>query len=286
MSSKEKLQRKKARSKKRKLKKARELNRQAKLMRYLAKPGRVNNLILIPVNKILASNKLKYFDKLIYGELYTIFNSCSQFQLNRKLLSAPINSKKNGAQRVTTALHHLEKLRLIVIKPVNDKSTKSKKAIGYIVFNTGLNKVTEVNKQVAKANKQNKKVTKRQKIKEQTKFATTRKVIDFLNKEVGSRYRYAKGSEKLIIGRLNDGYSIDDFKTVISFKAKEWIGTKWQSFLRPSTLFRPSNFDNYLNAARMSREYHNKAKNSQTNNQQVNEQNLQKRGYQSHGIDF
>ena len=41
--------------------------------------------------------------------------------------------------------------------------------------------------------------------------------------------------------------SEEDFYTVIDKKANEWIGTKWEQYLRPYTLFRKDKFETYLN---------------------------------------
>ena len=39
---------------------------------------------------------------------------------------------------------------------------------------------------------------------------------------------------------------MDDFIAVIDKKTAEWMGTKWEKFLRPETLFGPK-FESYLN---------------------------------------
>jgi hypothetical protein len=47
---------------------------------------------------------------------------------------------------------------------------------------------------------------------------------------------------------LNEGFTVDDFKTVIDNKVAEWKGdAKMDQYLQPSTLFAPSHFDGYLN---------------------------------------
>ena len=40
---------------------------------------------------------------------------------------------------------------------------------------------------------------------------------------------------------------IEDFKTVIDKKSREWIGTEFEKFLRPETLF-GTKFEGYLNS--------------------------------------
>ena len=52
----------------------------------------------------------------------------------------------------------------------------------------------------------------------------------------------------MIKARFKEGYKLDDFKTVIDNKAFEWQHTDMWKYMTPSTLFRASHFDDYLNA--------------------------------------
>ena len=72
-------------------------------------------------------------------------------------------------------------------------------------------------------------------------------VLDYLNLKAETRYRKVESNFKYIKARLNDGFSIDDFKVVIDKKCQEWKGTEFEKYLTPETLFRPSNFEKYLN---------------------------------------
>ncbi len=76
----------------------------------------------------------------------------------------------------------------------------------------------------------------------------SKEVINYLNELIGTRYNYrAKSISNLIRKRLEEGYTISDFKEVIKRKHKEWRGTEYEKYLRPSILFRGSKFDEYLN---------------------------------------
>lgn len=78
-------------------------------------------------------------------------------------------------------------------------------------------------------------------------------IIDCLNSATSSNYRYqSKATQRLINARLNDGFTVDDFKAVIDKKAKEWKGTEMAQYLRPETLF-GTKFESYLNAPNASR---------------------------------
>jgi uncharacterized phage protein (TIGR02220 family) len=73
-------------------------------------------------------------------------------------------------------------------------------------------------------------------------------VIDYLNKKCDKKFKpTTKQTVEFINGRISDGYSLDDFKKVIDVKSSQWQGTKQESYLRPQTLFRPGNFESYLN---------------------------------------
>lgn len=76
----------------------------------------------------------------------------------------------------------------------------------------------------------------------------TAEIIRYLNERIGSRYRSSTPKTKdLIHARLKEGFTVEDFKTVIDKKADEWMGdTKMQKFLRPETLF-SNKFEGYLN---------------------------------------
>lgn len=74
-----------------------------------------------------------------------------------------------------------------------------------------------------------------------------KEIIDYLNQRAGTNYRAnAEKAKKHINARLNEKYTVDDFKKVIDKKCNEWIGTEYEKFLRPETLF-GSKFEGYLN---------------------------------------
>lgn len=75
-----------------------------------------------------------------------------------------------------------------------------------------------------------------------------KEIIDYLNEKTDKNYRAnSKANKQLINARLAEGYSLDDFKKVIDNMVSNWSGTEWEKYLQPSTLFRDSNFDKYLN---------------------------------------
>ncbi|CYY63262.1 dnaD and phage-associated domain-containing protein [Streptococcus suis] len=72
--------------------------------------------------------------------------------------------------------------------------------------------------------------------------------IQYLNQETGHAYKFIATHTKFIQARYKDGYTLEDFKKVIDTKVAQWKNnTEMAKYLRPKTLFSPSNFDSYLN---------------------------------------
>lgn len=89
-------------------------------------------------------------------------------------------------------------------------------------------------------------------------YVPYKEIITYLNEKTGKKLRWdVKSNQEEIKARFNEGYTLDDFKTVIDKKYHEW-GRKptkeelqrgvndMRIYLRPKTLF-GSNFDVYLN---------------------------------------
>ena len=75
-----------------------------------------------------------------------------------------------------------------------------------------------------------------------------KEIIDYLNLKTGSSYKHTtEATVKIINARLKEGYTLEDFKTVIDKKTKQWLNDeKMSNFLRPLTLF-GTKFESYLN---------------------------------------
>ncbi|HFU4085168.1 TPA: phage replisome organizer N-terminal domain-containing protein [Streptococcus suis] len=72
--------------------------------------------------------------------------------------------------------------------------------------------------------------------------------IQYLNQETGHAYKFIATHTKFIQARYKDGYTLEDFKKVIDTKVAQWKNnSQMAQYLRPKTLFSPSNFDSYLN---------------------------------------
>ena len=87
-----------------------------------------------------------------------------------------------------------------------------------------------------------------EKDKEIEKDKRYKEVIAYLNEKAGTAYKdSSKANQRHINARLAEGFTVEDFKTVIDKKCAEWLGTDMEKYLRPETLF-GSKFESYLNA--------------------------------------
>jgi uncharacterized phage protein (TIGR02220 family) len=76
-----------------------------------------------------------------------------------------------------------------------------------------------------------------------------KKIIDYFNQVTGQKRSCTnKEAVGLINGRIAEGHLFEDFKHVIDTKTSQWRGDpKMSQYIRPSTLFRPGHFEDYLN---------------------------------------
>jgi uncharacterized phage protein (TIGR02220 family) len=80
-----------------------------------------------------------------------------------------------------------------------------------------------------------------------------KEIIDYLNEKTGSSYKYNTNKNiELIQARLNEGFTLEDFKKVIDNKVADWgkepkpNEKDMREYLRPITLF-GTKFESYLN---------------------------------------
>ena len=85
-------------------------------------------------------------------------------------------------------------------------------------------------------------------------------IIGFLNEKAGTNFKHSTNKTRdLIKARLNEGFTVNDFKTVIEYCCKEWKGKVFSngkigdSYLRPTTLFN-NKFDERLNLAKQNKQ--------------------------------
>lgn len=73
-------------------------------------------------------------------------------------------------------------------------------------------------------------------------------IVDYLNEKTDRQFKSTtKKTQSLIRARLNEGWEVEHFKTVIDNKVAQWKDdNKMQRYLRPDTLF-GTKFEGYLN---------------------------------------
>ena len=74
-------------------------------------------------------------------------------------------------------------------------------------------------------------------------------IVDYLNEKAGTHFKPNTAKTKsLINARLKEGFTVEDFKTVIDKKVEEWKNdVQMSKYIRPETLF-GTKFEGYLNA--------------------------------------
>jgi uncharacterized phage protein (TIGR02220 family) len=73
-------------------------------------------------------------------------------------------------------------------------------------------------------------------------------IVEHLNKSASTKYKSTTTkTQNLIKARADEGFTLEDFITVIDKKAAEWKNSDMEKYLRPETLF-GTKFESYLNA--------------------------------------
>jgi uncharacterized phage protein (TIGR02220 family) len=71
-------------------------------------------------------------------------------------------------------------------------------------------------------------------------------LLEFLNGRAGRHFRPVPATLKFIEARLAEGVTVQDLKTLIARKCRDWLGTDMEKFLRPETLFNATKCQSYL----------------------------------------
>ncbi|MGO6030675.1 conserved phage C-terminal domain-containing protein [Streptococcus pyogenes] len=79
------------------------------------------------------------------------------------------------------------------------------------------------------------------------KLLICKEVISYLNLKAKKNFKVDTASHhKFIKARLKEGYTLEDFKKVVDIMSAKWIGTEYEQYLQPQTLF-GNKMNNYLN---------------------------------------
>ena len=99
----------------------------------------------------------------------------------------------------------------------------------------------------------NRKQPKTTEIKQSVDFDKAEKIriiITYLNEKTGKHYKFnGQATRQHINARLDEGFTVNDFKTVIDNQCAKWLrDPKMADYLRPETLF-CTKFESYLNSS-------------------------------------
>jgi len=77
--------------------------------------------------------------------------------------------------------------------------------------------------------------------------AEIKEIIEYLNLKANRGFKPSNRLSSRGMKRILKDYTVEDFKTVIDNKVKDWTNSSMEKYLQPSTLFNCNKFDEYLN---------------------------------------
>ena len=187
--------------------------------------------------------RLNALDKIILTEIDSLDNGERGCYASNKHIAEFCQCSET---KVSTAISKLIKLDYLYVQKFDGRQRELK------------SRLSNFERQDFKNSKSDIKNLKESNTSNNTKNNTERNniyniVVDYLNIKAGTSYRAkSKDTQRHINARLTDGFTVDDFKTVIDKKCAEWKGTEFEQYLRPSTLF-GTKFENYLNSKNTSK---------------------------------
>lgn len=212
-----------------------------------------NYFAIIPAS-VRYDNSLRANEKLLYGEITALSKQTGECWASNKYFCELYNVKPNA---IATWIRHLKERkyidvdyeyigkeiqkRIIRIGGIQKDNTYSQKDTG--VFTNEYGGYSQKGEENNTSNINNTSINNKEIYKE-----SIEEIINYLNNKIDTHYRTTTPKTKqLITARLNEGFKVDDFKTVIDNKYSTWFKDKKMcNYLRPETLF-GTKFENYLN---------------------------------------
>ena len=201
---------------------------------------RPNYFAIIPAN-IRYDNELRANEKLLYGEITSLAKATGECWASNKYFSELYGVKTNA---IITWIRHLKEKGYISVD-YEYQGKEIKKRIITIVGGIQMNRPSylfEYGGTIQKGVDNNTSINNIN----NNKYIVEQ-VLDYLNEKTNSNYKKTtKSTIQKINARIKEGFSLEDFKTVIDKKCDEWKGTALEQYLRPDTLF-GTKFESYLN---------------------------------------
>jgi len=240
-----------------------------------------NFFAIIPAN-VRYDSELSPNAKLLYGEISALCNKDGCCFATNKYFANVYNISIQTASNLINQLKEKEYIDIEMVYKENSNEIEARKisirikenfnraikenfkdnniySIEYNnIDNNNINNNILYNSYVEAADNTTQSLEKNKYIKNKNTFDEIESIVHYMNKVCGTKYKANSSSTKRHIkARLNEGYKFNDFKDVIDFKWRQWgecptkfsTGQLSSSYLRPSTLFSASHFEEYLQAA-------------------------------------
>lgn len=217
------------------------------------------NLFLnIPVG-VAHDDRLKDKDKLLYGEIYAMLNVTDSFFMSNSKLAERLNCSEPTIKRSLARLeeygfikrNNVYEGKQIVRRTISIGRINSDPRVGSTMILPPVHERSEGrvtsdpdNRTINRASNR----TEEDILSGKPDHAPYQEILDYLNSKAGTSYRASsKATQRFINARLNENYTVDDFKKVIDIKVSAWKDDpKMSKYLRPQTLF-SNKFEGYLN---------------------------------------
>ena len=163
-------------------------------------------------------------------------------------LAGLVTLSSDGMSATRSAIKELEEHGYLIRRPVRKDGKIADWE--YIIYehpqkdNQNIKNLFVENQQIENHTQLNTKKSNTKKLR--TKEINT--IVEYLSQKANKAYRTSnKATQKHINARLAEGYTVEEFITVIDKKVAEWKGTDMEQYLRPETLF-GNKFEGYLNS--------------------------------------
>lgn len=203
------------------------------------------DMVLKILDRFERDNKIKY------SQGYIVIRNFIKHQKNNPSINKGIETSLQEVPNELLEWITLQPERFNISKGNRQAVTGSTQTATNI--NLNLNRNINIKKERKEKEKKEKFPPSNSKTRKKIKSKTIDEIILYLNQKAEKQYKLTTPKTRnLIRVRLKQGFTADDFKSVIDKKTKQWKGViakdgrSMETFLRPETLF-DTKFESYLN---------------------------------------
>ncbi len=195
--------------------------------------------IWIP-KEIWLDTRLNALEKIILAEIDSLDNGVKGCYASNEYLA---NFCQCSQSKVSSAVTKLSKLGYIYTKIFDGRSRELKSRL--LNFSRQTNKICKADYE----NLEHNNIVNNNIVNNNIYSQDIVEIIDYLNKKANVHYRdNTPKTRELIMARLKEHFTVEDFKRCIDNMVSEWKGTEFEQYLRPQTLF-GNKFESYVNRA-------------------------------------